>query len=90
MKFYFNHTLTSDIPFFHTILNYVIRRRAGTATIVLVFLAAKLNGTVNETTYVAATFIELLHTATLVHDDVVDDASERRGPLPSMRSTIQK
>jgi octaprenyl-diphosphate synthase len=45
----------------------------------LVFLAAKLNGTINETTYVAATFIELLHTATLVHDDVVDDASERRG-----------
>ena len=49
----------------------------------LVFLTAKLNGTVSETTYIAATFIELLHTATLVHDDVVDDASERRG-LPSL------
>lgn len=49
----------------------------------LVFLAAKLNGTVKETTFIAATFIELLHTATLVHDDVVDDASERRG-LPAI------
>ena len=50
----------------------------------LVFLTAKLNGTINESTYIAATFIELLHTATLVHDDVVDDASERRG-LPTIK-----
>jgi octaprenyl-diphosphate synthase len=47
----------------------------------LVFLTAKLNGTIAEATYIAATFIELLHTASLVHDDVVDDASERRGAL---------
>jgi octaprenyl-diphosphate synthase len=47
----------------------------------LVFLTAKLNGEITEATYVAATFIELLHTASLVHDDVVDDASERRGAL---------
>lgn len=76
---YFNRTLQSDIPLFHTILNYVIRRKGKQMRPLLVFLAAKLNGTINETTYVAATFIELLHTATLVHDDVVDDASERRG-----------
>lgn len=82
---YFNRTLKSDIPFFHTILNYVIRRKGKQMRPLLVFLAAKLNGTVNETTYVAATFIELLHTATLVHDDVVDDASERRG-LPSINA----
>jgi octaprenyl-diphosphate synthase len=47
----------------------------------LVFLTAKLNGQISEATYIAATFIELLHTASLVHDDVVDDASERRGAL---------
>jgi octaprenyl-diphosphate synthase len=47
----------------------------------LVFLTAKLNGPVSEPTFVAATFIELLHTASLVHDDVVDDAQERRGSL---------
>ena len=82
---YFNRTLKSDIPFFHTILNYIIRRKGKQMRPLLVFLAAKLNGTVNETTYVAATFIELLHTATLVHDDVVDDASERRG-LPSINA----
>ncbi len=76
---YFNRTLQSDIPLFRTILNYVIRRKGKQMRPLLVFLTAKLNGTINETTYVAATFIELLHTATLVHDDVVDDASERRG-----------
>jgi octaprenyl-diphosphate synthase len=47
----------------------------------LVFLTAKLNGNIAEPTFVAATFIELLHTASLVHDDVVDDAHERRGAL---------
>ena len=44
-----------------------------------VFLSAKLSGQVNESTYRAASLVELLHTATLVHDDVVDDALERRG-----------
>jgi octaprenyl-diphosphate synthase len=47
----------------------------------LVFLTARLNGEITEATFVAATFIELLHTASLVHDDVVDDANERRGAL---------
>lgn len=80
---YFRRTLQSDIPFFHLILNNIIRRKGKQMRPLLVFLTAKLNGTVSETTFVAATFIELLHTATLVHDDVVDDASERRG-LPSV------
>jgi octaprenyl-diphosphate synthase len=47
----------------------------------LVFLTARLNGDIVESTYIAATCIELLHTASLVHDDVVDDAHERRGSL---------
>ena len=81
---YFKRTLQSDIPFFHVILNTIIRRKGKQMRPLLVFLTAKLNGTINETTYIAATFIELLHTATLVHDDVVDDASERRG-LPTIK-----
>ena len=44
-----------------------------------VFLSAKLCGEMNESTYRAASLVELLHTATLVHDDVVDDSMERRG-----------
>jgi octaprenyl-diphosphate synthase len=80
---YFSKTLRSDIPFFRVILNNIIRRKGKQLRPLLVFLSARLNGTITETTYIAATFIELLHTATLVHDDVVDDASERRG-LPTV------
>jgi len=82
-ELYFNRTLQTDIPFFHVILNNIIRRKGKQMRPLLVFLTARLNGMVNETTYVAATFIELLHTATLIHDDVVDDASQRRG-LPTI------
>jgi len=78
---YFNATLRSNIPLLKVILNYIIRRKGKQMRPLLVFLSAGLNGTINEASYVAATFIELLHTATLVHDDVVDDASERRGAL---------
>jgi octaprenyl-diphosphate synthase len=78
---YFNQTLKSDVPLLKIILNYVFRRKGKQMRPLLVFLSAKINGNVNEATYVAATFIELLHTASLVHDDVVDDARERRGAL---------
>ncbi|WP_262919271.1 polyprenyl synthetase family protein [Niabella hibiscisoli] len=50
-----------------------------------VFLSAKLLGTPTEATYRAASLVEILHTATLVHDDVVDDSLERRGFFPYMR-----
>jgi octaprenyl-diphosphate synthase len=63
------------------ILNYILRRKGKQMRPLLVFLTARLNGEVTESTFVAATFIELLHTASLVHDDVVDDAHERRGAL---------
>lgn len=78
---YFNRALKSDIPLLKIILNYIFRRKGKQMRPLLVFLSAKLNGNINESTYVAATFIELLHTASLVHDDVVDDAHERRGSL---------
>ena len=78
---YFNKTMRSEIPLLKIILNYILRRKGKQMRPLLVFLAARLNGEICEATFVAATLIELLHTASLVHDDVVDDAQERRGAL---------
>jgi octaprenyl-diphosphate synthase len=78
---YFKKTMRSNIPLLNIILNYVLRRKGKQMRPLLVFLTAKLHGDISEQTFIAATFIELLHTASIVHDDVVDDASERRGAL---------
>jgi octaprenyl-diphosphate synthase len=78
---FFNRTMRSDIPLLNIILNYILRRKGKQMRPLLVFLTARLNGEIVESTYIAATCIELLHTASLVHDDVVDDAHERRGSL---------
>jgi octaprenyl-diphosphate synthase len=78
---YFGRTIKSEIPLLKIILNYIFRRKGKQMRPLLVFLSAKLNGEIGEPTFIAATFIELLHTASLVHDDVVDDATERRGAL---------
>lgn len=78
---YFNRTMRSEIPLLNIILNYILRRKGKQMRPLLVFLTARLHGEISEPTYIAATFIELLHTASLVHDDVVDDANERRGAL---------
>jgi octaprenyl-diphosphate synthase len=78
---YFSKTMRSEIPLLKIILNYILRRKGKQMRPLLVFLTARLNGDICEATYVAATLIELLHTASLVHDDVVDDARERRGAL---------
>jgi octaprenyl-diphosphate synthase len=78
---YFSRTMQSEIPLLKIILNYIFRRKGKQMRPLLVFLTAKLNGKIEEPTYIAATLIELLHTTSLVHDDVVDDAHERRGVL---------
>ena len=78
---YLGKIIQSDIPLLRVILNYIFRRKGKKMRPLLVFLTAKLNGVISESTYVAATFIELLHTASLVHDDVVDASNERRGAL---------
>ena len=78
---YFSKTMRSEIPLLKIVLNYIFRRKGKQMRPLLVFLSARLNGEICEATYVAATLIELLHTASLVHDDVVDDAEERRGAL---------
>lgn len=76
---YFRSTIQSDIPLLSTIINYILRRKGKYMRPMFVFLAAKMNGDFNETTYMAASSVELLHTATLIHDDVVDESYERRG-----------
>jgi octaprenyl-diphosphate synthase len=60
-------------------MKYIIKRKGKQMRPMFVFLSAKLHGTINESTYRAAALVELLHTATLVHDDVVDESFERRG-----------
>jgi len=61
------------------IMQYIVKRKGKQIRPMFVFLSAKMGGEVNETSYRAASLVELLHTATLVHDDVVDDSNERRG-----------
>jgi len=61
------------------IMKYIIKRKGKQLRPMFVLLSAKLHGPINESTYRAAALVELLHTATLVHDDVVDESFERRG-----------
>ena len=77
----FKAAMKSDVALLDKITHYIIKRKGKQLRPLFVFLSAKMLGAVNEGTYIAASLIELLHTATLVHDDVVDDASERRGFL---------
>jgi len=76
---YFKKSLQSDIPLLATILNYLYRTKGKQLRPIFVFLSAKLHGGTNEFSKLAACSVELLHTATLVHDDVVDESYERRG-----------
>jgi octaprenyl-diphosphate synthase len=76
---YFKKSLQSDIPLLATILNYLYRTKGKQLRPIFVFLSAKLHGGTNEYSKLAACSVELLHTATLVHDDVVDESYERRG-----------
>jgi len=77
----FNKSMQSDIPLLNVITRYLVKRKGKQIRPLLVFLSAKLNGQVSDSTYTAASLIELLHTATLIHDDVVDESFERRGFL---------
>ena len=69
----------SNVPLLDRIMHYIVKRKGKQIRPMFVFLAARLAGGVTDTTYRTAALVELLHTATLVHDDVVDDAMERRG-----------
>lgn len=71
--------MKSKIALLDRVMYYIVQRKGKQMRPMFVFLSAKLTGEISESTYTAASLIELLHTATLVHDDVVDDAYERRG-----------
>ena len=75
----FKNSLQSKVPLLDRIMHYIIKRKGKQMRPMFVFLTAKMFGEINEKGYRAASLIELLHTATLVHDDVVDEANLRRG-----------
>ncbi len=75
----FRESMKSKTPLLDKIMHYIIRRKGKQMRPMFLFLTAKMLGEINEKTYQSASLVELLHTATLVHDDVVDDANERRG-----------
>ena len=75
----FKASMKSSVPLLDKITRDIVKRKGKQLRPMFVFLAAKVCGEMNESTYRAASLIELLHTATLVHDDVVDDSNERRG-----------
>ncbi len=75
----FKKIIRSRINILDAVNRYIIRKKGKEIRPLLVFLSAKLCGTVNASTYTAATLVQLFHTATLLHDDVVDQADMRRG-----------
>ena len=75
----FQENMKSKVPMLDKITHYIIKRKGKQMRPMFLFLTAKMLGEINDKTYQAASLVELLHTATLVHDDVVDDANERRG-----------
>lgn len=75
----FRASMKSRVSLLDKIMHYIIKRKGKQMRPMFVFLSAKVFGETTDSTYRAAAMIELLHTATLVHDDVVDDANKRRG-----------
>ncbi|MEL7020898.1 MAG: polyprenyl synthetase family protein [Bacteroidota bacterium] len=75
---HFRASMRSQVALLDTIMYYIVRRKGKQVRPMFVFLAAKICGGTTDGSYTAASLVELLHTATLVHDDVVDDSFERR------------
>ena len=76
---FFRDAMRSQVGLIDLIARYIVRQKGKRVRPILVFLSAKACGEVNKSTFRAATLVEILHTATLIHDDVVDDADTRRG-----------
>ncbi|MEP7319323.1 MAG: polyprenyl synthetase family protein [Panacibacter sp.] len=75
---YFKQAVKSRVPLLDRIMRYIVNRKGKQMRPKFVLLSARLGGDINNSTLRAASLVELLHTATLVHDDVVDDAAKRR------------
>jgi octaprenyl-diphosphate synthase len=75
----FRESVKSHVPLLDRIMRYVVRTKGKQMRPMFVILSARLYGQASDSTYRAASLVELLHTATLVHDDVVDESPERRG-----------
>lgn len=75
----FRDSMKSNVQLLDRIMTYIVKRKGKQMRPMFVFLSSGVTGEINESTYRGAALIELLHTATLVHDDVVDDANYRRG-----------
>ena len=75
----FKSSLKTRVPLLDKIMHYIIKRKGKQMRPMFVFLCAKIFNNTQESAYTAASLIELLHTATLVHDDVIDEANFRRG-----------
>ncbi|MFT5338277.1 MAG: octaprenyl-diphosphate synthase [Sphingobacteriales bacterium] len=78
-EIFFKDSLKSRVPLLQKITQYIVKRKGKQMRPLFVLLTAKMLGEITQKSYRAAALIELLHTATLVHDDVVDDAYQRRG-----------
>ncbi len=76
---HFRQAMKSHVPLLDKIMQYIVKRKGKQLRPMFVLLSAKLGGEITDQTYRAASLVELLHTATLVHDDVVDESLERRG-----------
>ncbi|MEM1327514.1 MAG: polyprenyl synthetase family protein [Bacteroidota bacterium] len=76
---YFRDAMKSKVSLLDRVMHYIVKRKGKQVRPMFVFLCAKACGDIQEPTYVGASMIEILHTASLVHDDIVDDAHKRRG-----------
>jgi octaprenyl-diphosphate synthase len=76
---HFRDSMRSKVPMLDRITHYIVKRKGKQMRPMFVFFSSGLCGGITDASYRAAALIELLHTATLVHDDVVDDSNERRG-----------
>lgn len=81
----FKEIMSSNVKLVDTVVKYIVKHKGKNLRPLLVLMAAKLVGQPNHSTYVVASIIEMLHSATLIHDDVVDDAELRRG-FPSINA----
>lgn len=75
----FSQSMKTNVPLLNTIMHYIVKRKGKLVRPMFVLFSSQLHGVINDRTYRGASLIELLHTATLVHDDVVDGSDKRRG-----------